>query len=363
MSKLTDILGLFKYDPETDGANTFNITQALNNNWDKIDTWVSGIKSTLIGKASLGENGAVPVTQGGTGATTPQAALAALGSGVRPNLLDNAIFVGGGTAGKLPINQREKTEYSNGFGIDRWYSVQGNTMEVLQDGVKFQYVNNNYVAWQVLSNQLSYGDTITVSALLSNGILLTSSGTLSPELEDIGTPAYNDYSVHYTINTNHLNIVGFDSSKDITTQAVKLEFGENQTLAYQDADGMWHLLPQPESDYATQLAKCQRYLLDITPNIIFNQSYIAICTYAGSLFACIPIPVSMRLAPSFDGDVSSFQIAYPDGTFGVPTSIRVVTYSSGYVGLSILADSAAAGQVADIRLTDLSKKWFLNAEL
>ena len=37
MSKLTDILGLFKYDPETDGANTFNITQALNNNWDKID--------------------------------------------------------------------------------------------------------------------------------------------------------------------------------------------------------------------------------------------------------------------------------------------------------------------------------------
>lgn len=40
MSKLTDILGLFKYDPETDGANTFNITQALNNNWDKIDQLV-----------------------------------------------------------------------------------------------------------------------------------------------------------------------------------------------------------------------------------------------------------------------------------------------------------------------------------
>ena len=49
MSKLTDILGLFKYDPETDGANTFNITQALNNNWDKIDAWASGIKSTIVG--------------------------------------------------------------------------------------------------------------------------------------------------------------------------------------------------------------------------------------------------------------------------------------------------------------------------
>lgn len=49
MSKLTDILGLFQYDPETDGANTFNITQALNNNWDKIDAWASGIKSTIVG--------------------------------------------------------------------------------------------------------------------------------------------------------------------------------------------------------------------------------------------------------------------------------------------------------------------------
>ncbi|WP_125116961.1 hypothetical protein [Agathobaculum sp. Marseille-P7918] len=49
MSKLTDILGLFKYDPETDGANTFNITQALNNNWDKIDAWASGIKTTIMG--------------------------------------------------------------------------------------------------------------------------------------------------------------------------------------------------------------------------------------------------------------------------------------------------------------------------
>ena len=41
--------------------------------------------------------------------------------------------------------------------------------------------------------------------------------------------------------------------------ASKLESGEGQTLAYQDEDGAWQLLPQPESDYATQLAKCQRY--------------------------------------------------------------------------------------------------------
>lgn len=37
MSTTTPNLGLFKYDPSTDSAQTFNITKALNENWDKID--------------------------------------------------------------------------------------------------------------------------------------------------------------------------------------------------------------------------------------------------------------------------------------------------------------------------------------
>ena len=42
MSKLTEILKLFCYDPETDGASTFNIPKALNENWEKIDAAVAG---------------------------------------------------------------------------------------------------------------------------------------------------------------------------------------------------------------------------------------------------------------------------------------------------------------------------------
>ena len=37
MSNSTENLGLFKYDPVADAKKTFNITEALNNNWDKID--------------------------------------------------------------------------------------------------------------------------------------------------------------------------------------------------------------------------------------------------------------------------------------------------------------------------------------
>ena len=41
MSTKTKNLELFKYDPAADGANTFNIDQALNGNWDKLDNEVA----------------------------------------------------------------------------------------------------------------------------------------------------------------------------------------------------------------------------------------------------------------------------------------------------------------------------------
>ena len=52
MSKTTKNLGLFQYDPDKDGASTFNIKQALNDNWDTLDAEVSArVKSDeLAGK-------------------------------------------------------------------------------------------------------------------------------------------------------------------------------------------------------------------------------------------------------------------------------------------------------------------------
>ncbi|MDU4545340.1 MAG: hypothetical protein E6Y69_00925 [Clostridium botulinum] len=45
MGKETEHLKLFKYDKETDDFNTttFNVQQALNDNWDKIDSETSNI--------------------------------------------------------------------------------------------------------------------------------------------------------------------------------------------------------------------------------------------------------------------------------------------------------------------------------
>ena len=56
MSKQTKNLGLFQYDPQEDGAQTFNIDVALNENWDKID-------DAMERKADLDESGKIPAGQ------------------------------------------------------------------------------------------------------------------------------------------------------------------------------------------------------------------------------------------------------------------------------------------------------------
>ena len=49
MSKTTKNLGLFEYEKDADGASTFNIEQALNANWDKLDNEVAArVKSAEL---------------------------------------------------------------------------------------------------------------------------------------------------------------------------------------------------------------------------------------------------------------------------------------------------------------------------
>ena len=47
MSIKTKLLELFKYEPDKDGAQTFNIKSALNDNWDKIEAWAQSVKTAL----------------------------------------------------------------------------------------------------------------------------------------------------------------------------------------------------------------------------------------------------------------------------------------------------------------------------
>lgn len=54
MASYTENLNLLKKDPVADGADTFNITTMLNDNWDKIDAAKGQIDSALSNKADVG---------------------------------------------------------------------------------------------------------------------------------------------------------------------------------------------------------------------------------------------------------------------------------------------------------------------
>lgn len=285
------------------------------------------------GVAGLDENGAVPIEQGGTGETTVQAALAALGAGVRPNELDNAYFVGGGTGwGVFPVNQRgvSGTISTPGYFIDRWKLVSG-TVQITAAGL----VLNGTIA-QILPS--SIGSIYTATALTTEGLL---------------TCQYDDVSRTFTVTGTGQTFV-----------FAKLERGVGQTAAYQDANGEWQQLPQPDSDYAIQLEKCQAYLLDITPDRKFNASYVGFVSGQDAVFM-VPIPTTMRTIPIVICNPSQIQIAIKGTSYVTPESVSIVTYGNNYVTIIYKIPDTGLTEyaVCDFRTAEDESKVLLSAEL
>lgn len=178
---------------------------------------------------------------------SPQAALANLGAGVRPNLLINPCFVGGGTGwGVFPINQRGKTSYGPGLGFDMW-GTSSDTVTLTASGV-------SWTSGAVLNQPMHFlnladGKTRTVSYVDENQHGF--SGVLTGGYTQIG-----DYQFTYSTGTR-CYIKSKDGSPAMAW--VKLEEGENQTLFAENGDGTVTVLPQG-LDYGQELMKCQQYL-------------------------------------------------------------------------------------------------------
>lgn len=303
----------------------------------------------------------VAISQGGTDSRTTQEAIYKLGCMPRENLLPNWRF---------KINQRGKKQYTDyAYSIDGAFFNGNGTVDIHDDYVDITATSDIAILEFKLENPNQYKGKKLTFALLAQRI----AGTGSCYITSIA----NEYSGEAYANDD-LDIISFTKTKaeDITnlTYAIvvaqgntlriyagKFEVGDFQTLGFKDNNGNIHIFE--EFDYAKELAKCERYLLDITPNIKFNASYTAVCTEAGALYTTIPLPVPMRITPTLLAETDSFQIALSDGSFPVPESVSIVTIGGNYIALRFIVSSAQIGQVADIRLIDETKKWLLSAEL
>lgn len=186
---------------------------------------------------------------------TPQGALVNLGAGVRPNELDNP---------GLCVNQRGQDSYTGNGGepvtFDRWQAGLHTTIAKNGGNIVVSASGGAGYILQRLENPI-FGKAIVFSVLTTLGLyeckgVVNSGGTI--------TQATPFGAISVTHGARMYALIRLNDGQSITLpvqdgDVAKLEIGDTQTLAYQDDTGAWQLLPQPESDYATQLAKCQRY--------------------------------------------------------------------------------------------------------
>lgn len=291
-------------------------------------------------------------------ASTPQAALAALGAAVQENELDNAYFVGGGTGwGSFPVNQRGQAEYSGVAPLfDRWKNSfgDGGAITLTQNGVTFTGANPYLAIRQVLKRALPIGETYSLSILLHDKSFYT---------QVITVPTKNEYSQPVLIGNSMLRLFGPDLFELIVFNGdtipevvlIKLEPGKTQTAAYQKADGTWAMLPK-NLDYQQELAKCQAYLWVPQQKNGYTALGVGHAENANIAWVTVVPPVSMRTGgtPTVKiSDVSALNlrgssivtatgVSVDQATNGTPILLRVEgTFTPGEALDVFLANSAS----------------------
>lgn len=294
------------------------------------------------------------------GASTPQGAIAALGAGVRPNLLINPFF---------KVNQRGQTTYPGDvYGVDMWRATgTQSTLTVDEDGVTLS-VSAEDPSRRLLEQKFEDGTIrdgldYTLSVLLQNGELYSGTGqfpTASGAYTDVFTiPGIGGGRLN--VGNNGVKTIYFIAERGISLSvcAAKLEEGVNQTLAYQDDSGAWQLLEQPDP---LELLKCQRYCLVVAPNTSYGPAGSGMAQTESSARVVIPIPASLRINPSitFSGQ---WQLL-ANGLSQNVTNMSVAGSSSNAIQIDTASSGLVVGQGVVMRAKgDLTAKIIFSADL
>lgn len=234
-----------------------------------------------------------------------------VGKGI--NLLDNAYFIGGGTAGMFPVNQRyPQTVFNLGEKTDRWAVVGFAGTLTLNSGYATLVSTGAFtVARQKIYRPLKVGDVVTISILTDSNCFFAT-GAFPSESNPLSAVIDGATGTRIQVFMGgdgypYCDIISV-SGVTINIKAVKLELGTQQTLARQ-VNGSW-VLNDPPPDYGQELAKCQRYLQ------IFRGGGNALVLSAGFMNTgteCrFPVYLSVPMAPiqsveaagGFDVDVN-----------------------------------------------------------
>ena len=299
-----------------------------------LDEYVSSLTSAQFETALVGALNL-------NGATSPQQALVALGAGVRPNLLDNAYFVGGGTGwGVFPVNQQGLSVYTGqSKGFDRWKTqfTSYAQLSLLQNGLQIGFSAGTPTTLQTAAGctqilphwkqSLTLGQEFVFSVLAEEVtdyinllVVYSQDSTTKYVTKSFTNPSPGLLSVSGKMPADgtitSVQIYGADIRYGSTTSSysiissAKLELGSNQTHAYQDSERSWHRLSQPDMDYGTQLAKCQAFYEESNENV--GSRGVSIRVPPNGIIY-VPFKVPKRVIPAITvqgNDASYIQTSY-----------------------------------------------------
>jgi len=174
-----------------------------------------------------------------------------------PDILINSDF-------RKPVNRNGKTEYTGfGYTIDRWVvSGDGASMSIREDCIHLLMTGSwcNFV--QKVENWEQFkGKTLTFSVFGSGSfsVIVDIGGNRYPDAaRSDGSTGVTWFSTVIPDDTTGLGFIIQPQDKNgQDIYAAKLELGDHQTLAHQDASGNWVLNDPP--NYDLQYALCSQY--------------------------------------------------------------------------------------------------------
>ena len=258
---------------------------------------------------------------------------------VRPNLIDNHLFT-------RMINQRGKSSYTgaNRYGYDRWKLFGNLTATADNTGLTLtgDAVSTDGIGQIKLADEFVNG-TYTFSVLTADNELVFKTVNITGDPLSTTVPLSNgNIKMHYKPNITGLSDkIIFGIYTTLKLLAIKFEIGSTQTLAHKKGD-TWVLNEIP--DYATELLKCQRYLL-YGPIEATNQT---------GTYSLLPTPIRMRAKPSILGTPKVYTVAtnrlVDQATVSVTSVINncVILRATGTTEQCYIAFTSEAGLTAEL---------------
>ena len=250
----------------------------------------------------------------------------------------------------------------NGYTVDRWGILNNVTATLQNASLNIAYTESGWNLYTFLDNVLMPGTTYTLSCLYKasgNPIRLVCTWGTNKFFYNEQAPISDDWTLaeitgtipaDATIDINDIVVQSLGSGAgNFSLKAIKLELGSTQTLAHREGD-KWVTNEVPE--YGDQLRRCQRYAIKIGKDTAGDSSLVgfALCTSSNLASAFISLPVSMRTKP-----IVTFKNVYLSLGSSVVAVTNITVYENTqngiYCALSV-SGGLTVGQTVAIRTSD-----------